>query len=229
MTPVFCACCVAATILAWSCMSASASDDAICLSSSLSALRSRFYCNSSFVDDIIHCPAKCSVKSLACLVLSGSCLSIMAMISGVSITGSRILPPRELDAFDIDPSLILSLSRPDSWMFSSRSGWNLLGCGRFLMVFWSTGRFAPVSPGMLLLRSRYVRTSGLRPPAFLGSCLPRISVVSGSCALILWGILWYFPHFYIRSVDRLVDVRWLHLREMVQHFQGVYYPDMHVA
>ena len=65
MTPVFCACCAAVASLAWSCLSASASVAAICLSSFLFALRSRCCCGSSSMNGRIRYPAKCFVKSMA--------------------------------------------------------------------------------------------------------------------------------------------------------------------
>ena len=93
-----------------------------CMSCYLFALRSRCCCSSSSVDGRTLCPVRCSVKSLACLDLSGSCLSNMASISGVSVAGSLILLPCELDASEMEPSLILSLLRPNSWLCSSLSG-----------------------------------------------------------------------------------------------------------
>jgi hypothetical protein len=66
-----------------------------------------------------RCLARCYVRSFACLALSGSCLSSMASISGVSDTGSLSLLPREVEASEKDPSMTLSLPRPDSRLCSS--------------------------------------------------------------------------------------------------------------
>jgi len=123
ITLVFCVCCASDACLACFYLSASASFVVSCLSSSRFAFHSRCSCISSCVDDMIRCLAKCSVTSLTYLTLFGSCLPSMVRIYGVSVRGSRILPPRELEASETEPSLILSLlPRPDSLLCSSRSG-----------------------------------------------------------------------------------------------------------
>ncbi len=65
--------------------------------------------------------------------LAGSCLSIIASISGASEIGSRSLLPLEVEASEIEPSLTLSLCCTDSWLLPSASGMYVLGCFRCLM------------------------------------------------------------------------------------------------
>jgi len=111
----------ASACLTVSCMVDSASIAARSLPASRLALCFKFFCCSSSVDGSVLCHVEYSIKSFACLVLSGSCLSSITSISGVRVTGSLMRLPLELEACATELSLNISLPLP-SLLCSSAMG-----------------------------------------------------------------------------------------------------------
>jgi len=95
------ACCaylVVSFCLTCSCLCIVASLAASLLSASRFALRCRYFCMSSFVENNLIYPVISCVINCACFYVFGSCLSSIAVIFGVSMIKSRSQLPRELMA-----------------------------------------------------------------------------------------------------------------------------------